>query len=56
MAVKDVVAEDERDRCVADETGSDPERFGDAVGMRLLGVSQRQAEMRAVAEHRPEQG
>ena len=37
-AVEDVVAEDERDRVVADEVGADEERLGQAVGAGLHGV------------------
>ena len=49
-AVEDVVAEDQRDRLVADEVRADQERLGDALRSRLHRVLQPQPELAAVAE------
>ena len=48
--MEDVVAEDERDRTLADEVGADEERLGDALGPFLRLVGEFQAELGAVAE------
>ncbi len=53
-AVEDVVAERERDAIGADELAADEERLREAVGARLRGVLDLQAELRAVAEQAPE--
>ncbi len=49
-AVEDVVAEDERDAVVADELAPDGEGLGQALGPRLLGIGEREAPLRPVAE------
>ena len=51
-AVKDVVAEHERDRIAADEFAADDERFGKSVGRCLLGVRQSDPERAAIAQQR----
>jgi hypothetical protein len=55
VAVKDVVAEDQRDVILADEVAPDNEGVGDPAGIVLRGVGERQAEFGAVAQEPPEQ-
>ena len=42
-AVKDVVAEDQRDRRLADELAADQKGLRQALGARLLGIAERDA-------------
>ena len=55
-AVEDVVAEDEGDGLVADEVGADEERLGQALGLRLDGVADLDADLGPVAEQPLEAG
>jgi len=55
-AVEEVVAEDEDRRVVADELRADVEGLGQALGPRLLGIGEAQAELLAVAEEPAESG
>ena len=48
--MEDVVAEDERDRTLADEVGADEERLGDALGAFLDRVGEVQTELATVTE------
>ena len=52
MAVEDVVAEDQRDRSAPTKSRADDEGLGQAVGLRLHGIGEREAQLRAVAEQR----
>ena len=49
-AVEDVVAEHEGDGLVADEVGADDEGLGEALGARLDGVLEGDAEVGAVTQ------
>ena len=49
-SVEDVVAEHQGHLLGADEVGADDEGLGQPVGRGLLGVADRDAELRAVAE------
>jgi hypothetical protein len=49
-AMKDIVAEHQRDTIIADKVATDDERFGQAVRRRLFGIGQGDAELRTVAE------
>src|SRR3954447_14685800 len=55
-AVEDVVAENERDRLIADEVRADDEGLGQALGPRLDGVGQLDPDVGAVAEQPLEPG
>src|SRR6185369_8906315 len=50
FAVEDVVAEDQRDRPVADELPADEERLRQSVGRWLLGIGQEYAVIAAVSQ------
>jgi hypothetical protein len=56
MAVKDIVAEDQRDAILADEVTPDDEGVGNSAGAILHHVGECQAEFGAVAQEPPEQG
>jgi len=51
-AVEDVVAQDERGGIAAQEVPPDEKCLGQSLGFRLLGVTEVEAELRAVAEQR----
>ena len=53
-AVEDVVAEDQRDRVLADEALGDQKRLGDALRLGLLAIINGQPPGAAVAEQLPE--
>ena len=52
LAVEDVVAQDQRRRRSADELAADDEGLGQALGLGLNGVADRDAQPAAVAQSR----
>jgi len=56
LAVENVVTEDEGGGSVADEFGADVVGLGEALGAGLLGVLERDSELRTVAEEALEEG
>ena len=56
VAVKDIVAQDQRDVFAVDEASPDDEGLRQPLGLRLFGISDREAPLRAVAQQTCEAG